>query len=375
MMLYGKKCSLCSFFLKRHTGEIMIFDQYPYPEDIPPAEKLGLLMMGYRLTQLVYVAAELHIADILSDCPKSAEELAILLNADPDKLRRIMRALISIGVFDQHENGKYGLNPISVLLCQNNTDSVHHLAIRHGAQWTWLPWGALIHTVRTGIPAFDYVYGQSHWEYLANHPDVREGFNRSMAESTAWVSSEMLRLYVFPEECTVVDVGGGYGLLLSAILKAYPGAVGILLEQADVVQMASEILSQQDVIDRCMVMDGDFFSDIPTNGDVYILQRIIHDWEDARALQILKNCRKAMGESSKLLIVERIMPDTPVSSPVKIVDITVMVLYGGGRERTELEFKALLSEANFEVSRIIPLQSTSSIIEAAGYSIIEAVPL
>jgi hypothetical protein len=353
----------------------MIFERYPYPADIPPAEKLGLLMMGYRMTQLVYVAAELGIADQLWEGPKSAAELALLVGADREYLFRIMRALVSIGVFDQNENEEYLLNPLSEFLCQRVEGSLHKIAIRHGAEWTWLPWGELIHAVRTGTPAFDHAFGRSHWEYLAGHPDVNEGFSCSMAESAALITSAVLRQYEFSEIGTIIDVGGGYGSLLAGILKAYPTTLGVLFDQAEVVSRAGETLTHQGVINRCECISGDFFTAVPSGGDVYILQRIIHDWNDAKALQILKNCRKAMGNSGKLLIVDRIMPGTSAPSPVKIVDITVMVLYGGGRERTELEFRDLLAQANIRISRMIPLQTESSMIETAGYFLMEGLPI
>jgi len=330
--------------------------------------------MGYRMTQLVYVTAALGIADELRDNPKTVDELASLVNANPEYLCRLLRSLVSIGLFDQTESGKYALNPLSELLCRGTEGSLWNFAVRHGAAWTWLPWGELLQSVKTGKPAFDHALGLSHWEYLANHPDVREVFSSSMAESTAQVSDALLHQYKFPQEGVIMDIGGGYGVLLANILTAYPTATGVLYEQADVVQKAGKTLIQKGLMERCKIISGSFFEKVPPHGDIYILQRILHDWEDAKALQILKNCRKAMRESGKLLIIERIMPDTPVPSPVKIVDITVMVLYGGGRERTEAEFKALLAEANIRMSRIIPLPTSSSMIEAAGYCLIEGIP-
>ena len=352
----------------------MIFEKLPFSEDQTPAESLGWMMMGYRMTQLVYVAAELGIADYLVDSPKSIAKLATYIEADKENLHRIMRALVSIGLFDLNDSDEYVLNSISQLLCQNTEGSLRNFAIRHGAPWSWLPWGALIHAIRTGENAFEHVFGQSHWKYLNNHPDIQEGFSCSMAESTAMLSAEILDIVDFPENSTVIDVGGGFGFLLANILKGYPTVTGVILEQAEVVQRANEILEQQNVMHRCKLVSGDFFEEVPQRGDIYILQRIIHDWEDTKALIILRNCRKVMGEKSRLLIIERIMPNGPSPSPVKIVDISVMVLYGSGKERTELEIRNLLAKADLEISRILPLPTPYALIETAGYSLIEVVP-
>jgi len=352
----------------------MIFEKSPFSEEQTPVENLGWMMMGYRMTQLVYVAAELGIADHLFDSPKSVAELATSIEVDKDNLYRVMRALVSINIFDLNEKDEYMLNSISRLLCQNTEGSLRSFAIRHGAPWSWLPWGALIHAIRTGENAFEHVFGQSHWEYLSNHPDIQEGFSCSMAESTAMLSAAIEDMVNFPENGKVIDVGGGFGFLLGDILKGHPTITGILFEQAEVIQRAKGILERQNVMHRCQLVSGNFFEGVPQSGDLYILQRIIHDWEDSKALQILKNCRKAMGEKSRLLIIERIMPNGPNPSPVKIVDVTVMVLYGNGKERTELEIRNLLSKANLVISRILPLPTSSAVIETAGYSLIEAVP-
>lgn len=351
----------------------MVFERLPFPQEATAKEKLGLLMMGYRMTQLVYVAAELGIADRLADGPRSAEELAMLVGADSDHLFRVLRALASIGVFEQRRNGSFALNSLSELLCESVEGSVRDSAIRHGAEWSWLPWGALLHSVRTGEPAFDHALGLSHWEYMARHPRPRAAFGRSMVESTAWISSALVDAYDFPEQGTIVDVGGGHGTLLADILQAYPRAAGILLDRKEVVEMARETLSRCGVFDRCQLVPGDFFSGVPEGGNVYILKRIIHDWDDAHAIQILHNCRKAMVNNARMLIVERLLPEESIPSPVKIVDITVMVLYREARERTELEFQKLMAQAGLRLVKTHPLYVPDALIEAAGFSLLEVV--
>jgi hypothetical protein len=352
----------------------MIFEQSPFNQEATAREKLGLMMMGYRMTQLVYVAAELRIADQLSDGPRSAAEIAGLVGVQPGHLFRVLRALATIGVFDHKEDDIFALNPLSELLRDNARGSVRDYAIRHGAEWSWLPWGALLHSVRTGETAFDHALGLSHWEYMARHPHVEKDFGCSMAESTTQISAAVLDNYDFPERGLVVDVGGGHGALLTAILEAYPAASGMLFDQAGIVETARSTLAHRDLLNRCQLVAGDFFSEIPVGGDVYILHRIIHDWDDERAVQILRNCRMSMGDRGRLLIIDRIMPEASIPSPVKIVDVTVMVLYGTGRERTEQEFRQLLAQASLRLVKVHPLRVPASLIEAAGYWLLEGAP-
>ncbi len=311
--------------------------------------------------QAIHVAARLAIADLLSDGSKSAEELARATETHAPSLRRLLEALATLGIFREDTDGKFRNTALSETLRTNHPEGIRPSAIFLGAPFLWRPWGELYEAVATGKPAFDQVYGKSFFDYLAEHPDEAEIFNRAMSASATTISA-LVGAYDFSQFEQIVDVGGGQGALLEAILSSNPEVHGVLYDLPAVVAGATR-LRNRDVVARCKIIGGDFFTAVPEGGDAYVLKGIIHGWSDEEALKILKNCRHAIRQNGKLLLIELVLEPTsnePDSSGLS--DLMMMVLVTG-RERTESQFRAILQKAGFSLIRVIPTPA-SSIIES-----------
>ncbi len=326
-----------------------------------PATALGQLISGSEGIQLVYVAAKLGIADLLKDGPRGSDELAKSVGAHPRTLYRVLRALATLGVFAENNNGTFELTPLSELLQTGVPESLRSAAIMNGEEWIWRPWGELIHSVRTGKPAFDHIFGMPAFEYLAKNPEAGNTFAEIMTDATMWEGPSILDAYDFSGITTIVDVGGGHGSLIAAILKAYPQMSGILADMPFLIEGAKGLIESEGIADRCELVALDFFESVPHGGDAYILKRIIHDWEDEKAITILKNCHRAMADDARLLLVEQVIPAGNEPHPGKVADI-FMLLFGGVK-RTGEEYEALLNAAGFELANIHPTESEMSVIE------------
>jgi len=329
------------------------------------AASLDLLHLasGYWISQSLSVAAALGIADALKDGPRSIDELAEMTNTHGPTLFRLMRALASVGVFTQTTSGCFALTPLARPLQQGTWGSLRAVVLQMGSAYRWQPWGALLHSVRTGEPAFAHVFGRRVFDYYAHNPDATALFQDAMSEIAALVAPAVVAAYDFAAVEKVVDVGGGYGGLLTAVLQAHPHLQGVLFETPTVGAEARRRLAAANVAARCSVMDGDFFAAVPSGGDRYLLQFILHDWDDERALTILRNCRRAMGPQSRLLLIETLIPpgDTPMLG--KLLDLEMLVICGG-REREEAEYQALLAAAGFTYLRTIPTLAPLSMLES-----------
>ena len=308
------------------------------------------------------MAAKLGIADLLKDGPKLIDELADSTGANARNLYRVLRALSSRGIFAETGDGRFDLTPLAEPLQTVVPDSLSGWAIISGGEWH-RAWGDLLNNVMTGETALDKAFGMGYWEYLAQNPEADEAFNQAMTDSNAMVLAAVMAAYNFDEIETIVDIGGGQGSLIAAILNAYPTIRGVLSDQPNMIASAGSKLQQEGVAGRCDLVGGDFFQDIPENGDAYVLQRIIHDWDDEHAIAILKSCRRAMAGDAKLLLVESVVPAGNEPSNSKLSDIMMMVLLDGV-DRTETEFRTLLDAAGFNLTRAILTQSPMSILEA-----------
>jgi SAM-dependent methyltransferase len=327
---------------------------------VPPPVALLQMVTGYWVSQTIYVAAKLGIADLLKDGPKNYEELAKATGTHKRSLYRLLRALASVGVFAEAEDGRFGLTPLGKCLQTEIPGSVRAIMINHGER-LYRPWGDLLHSVRTGEPAVKHVF-----ECLAQDPESAAIFSEAMAEITTQVSTAVVADYDFSRFSKIVDIGGGTGTLILSILKANPQMSGILFELPHVVEDARKHLDAAGLTERCAVLAGDFFEFVPSGGDAYILKNIIHDWDDEHALKILQNCHRAMGENGKLLLVEGVIPPGNEPSFSKLVDLNMLVM-AGGCERTEAEYRALFAAAGFKLTNVVPLQSPFS------FSVIEGV--
>ena len=319
-------------------------------------QQLFKLLAGYEVSQALHVAAKLGLGDVLRDGPKSSAAIATEVGANEQSLERLLRFLTAEDILTEDVEGAFAATPMGMLLRSDHAQSIHPWAALLGDPIIWLPWGELYETVMTGQPAFDRVFGEPYFRYLEHSPDEAALFNAAMSEDR---SLPILEAYDFSGCRQIVDVGGGQGALLQAILERNPQAKGILYDLPFVVDDAHD-LKQSAVASRCAFFGGDMFQSVPTGGDAYILKRIIHDWSDLEAITILRNCREAMGIHGKILLVEQIVQDgekSPASDLMMLVLVT-------GRERTENEFRALFAAAGLSLSRVI---------SAGYYSVIEGV--
>jgi len=329
---------------------------------MPPVAVLMDMVFGKTYTQLVAVAARLGIADMLSDGAKSVEELAIATNTHAPTLYRILRALASKGIFAEEKNGQFILTPLAEPLQNDAPDSVRHFAIMYGSDWHNEAWSNLLHSVQTGETAFDNRFGQGVFEHPTQHPEQFEIFNNAMTSVSKFDAFVVRLSYDFSVFGTVVDVGGGHGLLLAEILKANPELKGIIFDLPHVAAGARTVLEQAGLTERCRVVEGSFFESIPAGGDAYILKMIMHDWVDERSLEILKNCRRAMKQESKLLVIDGVIQHGNDPDFAKILDIEMLVC-PGGLERTEAQFRDLFTKAGFDLKRVIRTLSHVCILE------------
>jgi hypothetical protein len=326
-------------------------------------ETLGQMVTGYRTSQLVYVAAKLGIADLLRDGPRSVDHLAESASAHPGALYRVLRALAGYGVFAETEPRVFAMTPLAEALRSDVPASVRAYAIMNGADWFWSAWGNLLHSVRTGRTALDELMGAGIFEFLDKNPEAARVFDNAMTSLTSIQVQAIVSAYDFSRCPRVIDIGGGRGSLVTAILRAYPKATATLFDRPTVLQGMSDHIEGLGLTNRCAILAGDFFEGIPAGSDAYVLKDIVHDWPDERAVALLKNCRRAMKPEARLLVIERIIPAGNEPSPARLSDVNMLVI-AGGRERTENEYRTLMREAGFRLARVIPTRSPSSILEA-----------
>jgi hypothetical protein len=321
------------------------------------------LITGRWIAQALYAAATLGVADHLKDGPQPADALARAVGAHPGALHRLLRALASLGVFQQDAQNRFALTPLGETLRSDVPHSLRGFARMTGMPATWQAWGEVLHSVKTGQSAFEHVHGQNGFEYFAGHPDAAAIFDAAMTNFSAMVLPVVLASYDFAPFRLVVDVAGGRGHLLAAILAAHPSAQGILFDLPHVAEGARQLLAGAGLSERSQVVTGDFFQGLPAGGDVYLLKHIIHDWDDERAQRILESCRGAMGPTGRVLVLEMVIP--PGDEPFfgKLLDLEMLVITPGGRERLAAEYQALLERAGLRLNRIIPTESPISIIE------------
>jgi hypothetical protein len=334
----------------------------PEPQGPPPEAVLTEMAFGALTTQALYVAAKLGIADLLAAGPRPVAELAAATETHERSLYRVLRSLAGLGVFAEVAPKTFGLTPLAERLRTDFPGSMRNGAIFMGEAWHFNVWANMMHSVRTGRPAWGHTHGTEVFEYFAANPGHAEIFNGAMTGMSAGTAPAVVEAYDFSGFGTLADIAGGHGYLLAQILKANPNLSGLLFDVAPVVEGAAALLGREGVASRVERVAGDFFQSVP-RADAYIMKHIIHDWDDERAGLILKNINAAMGEQARVLIVETIIPEGDGPHYSKILDLE-MLTSPGGIERTAEEYAALLSGAGLRLSRVVPTRSPFSIIEA-----------
>jgi O-methyltransferase domain len=316
---------------------------------------------GFGATRAVQLAAELGVADLLVDGPRTVDDLASATSTHPGALYRLLRALAGVNVFTEVEPGRFGLTPIGDHLRADHPRSLRSWVVFQGLFNS--VYAEAMHSIRTGEPTVPVVFGEPLFDHLNSHPDKGAVFNAAMGEHSRLMGPALAAAYDFTGIDRIVDVGGGDGSFLSGVLAAYPHATGVVYDQPYVAEAARKQLAAAGLAERCTFVGGDFLRDVPPGGDAYLFKGVVHNWPDDPAVRMLHNCRRGMSPDSRLLLVEWVVPTGNTFHPSKFLDLSMLFVYGG-RERTEAEFRELLSQAGLRLSRIVDSSSTLRVIEA-----------
>lgn len=332
-----------------------------------PAD-LAMMVLGYWTSMAIAVAAKLGVADLLTEGKKSSDEVAKITGTNSAYLYRLMRALASVGVFEELEGRVFALSPLGQFLRSDHPNSLRSFATMHGLEWHWRSWGKLGESVETGRPSIEIEYGKNLFEYLSSNPDALANFSKTMEELTSGSSAAIAAAYDFSKYSVIADVGGSQGELLFTILKSVPSAKGILFDLPDVVANAQKnlVAEKKPLLSRVTYEGGSFFETFPRTADICILKYILHDWDDDRSIQILKTFKKTSKPNSKIALVEQLLPPGPGPSRAKLVDLEMMAVTPGGRERTEDDFRKLFLAAGLKIDRIVPTGTPFFVIEGSS---------
>ena len=322
-----------------------------------------LFYEGYMVWRAIYAAAALGIADVLKDEPMDTKDIAAAVGANPDALYRLLRALASVGVFTEIKESQFALTPLAACLRADVPGSLRAYISLYGADFSCRPADNLLYSVRTRMPAFERVFGMPEFSYLKQNPEIASEFDAGMASISSLDISDVLSVYDFSGISSIADIGGGNGGFLASILNTHPNMTGILVDRPTAIESARLRFEAAGLANRCDLISGDFFDKIPGGADAYALKSILHNWDDARAITILRNCRDVMSGKGRLLIIEPVILPDGQGSISKFVDLMMLVMTEGGRERTEQEFRALFEVGGFALTRVIPTGSRVSIVE------------
>ncbi|HVU50054.1 MAG TPA: methyltransferase [Polyangia bacterium] len=332
------------------------------PAGPPPQAVLAQMINGYWVTGTLHAAAQLGLAAAIGDAPRAVGELASVVGADEDALYRLMRALAGLGVFVEGPGRTFAHTPLSLALRPGVPGSMHGLAAMTGLLHL-RAWPEIVHAVKTGETAFSKVFGAEIFEHVTANPAAGQAFDDAMAAYTAATSAAVVAAYDFSPFERVVDVGGGNGALIAAILEKTTRAAGVTFDLPASAARAKANLAARGLAGRCEVVGGDFFESVPAGGDAYTLKMIVHDWDDERSTAILKNVRKAIRPDGRVLLMESVVdPASGAGAQAKLLDINMLVMTGG-RERTADELAALLAASGFSLTRIVPTGPVLSVIE------------
>jgi SAM-dependent methyltransferase len=335
------------------------FSTGPRLSDQPPL--LFQMASAYWVSQAIYVTAKLAIADVLDGSPKTGREIADAVDTDEESLLRLMGVLCMLGICQLTESQKFELMTLGSGLKSRGPGSLRSMILTLG-EVHYKAWGHLCESVQTGRPGFRAAFGSEMFEFLEKNSDAGDTFNLAMTDFSAFVAEAVLFSYDFSGTKSIIDVGGGYGKLLTSILEVYPDSRGVLVDLPAVISTATQRIASHPCHDRCAAIAENFLNSLPRNADLYLLSGVIHDWGNQAAERILKNCRNAMRPDGKVLVVECVVPDGHEPSFSRLLDLNMMVMTGG-RERTEFEFRELFDAAGLRLNKVIPTVSPLSILE------------
>lgn len=337
---------------------------------LPPPVQIVDYVCGAMKTQALHACAELGIPDLLKDGPKSTAQLVEATGTDHTNLYRLLRVLVAMEILDECAPGLFQATPLSRLL--QSEGSLYHLAMMAGTGWVWKALeGAegVGYSLRSGQPAVNHLFGMDIWSYLAEHPQEAAHFHSAMS-STAGVADEPIAQVLSENydltNSTFMDIGGGIGNLLIALLRRNPGLHAVLFERPEVIPSAREHIEQAGFAGRCELVAGDFFEEVPSGGDYYFLRQIIKDWTDEQDVSLLENCARAMKPQGRILVTEQILAPGRADLLAKLTDLVLMVALPG-RERDQHEFEQLFARADLTLRRILPTASAYSILEVSRY--------
>lgn len=329
---------------------------------ISPSTQMMQMITGFWTSCCIYNAAKLDVADFLHNKALSCDQLAKSTHTDASSLYRMMRALASVGIFSENEKGEFSNTTLSETLRSDIPGSMKAMAIAQLGDH-YPAWGNLLYSLKTGNTAFEKVEGMDVWKYYETHPIEGLNFMKAMTGSTNAAIQNVIPMYDFSSANTIVDIGGGNGAFLMAILDKAPQAKGIVFDEEYVVDETQKTIEEKGFSTRCSVAAGNFFEAVTEGADVYLMKHVLHDWNDVQSELILKNCAKAMHAGSKILVIEAVIPTGNTLHPGKFMDINMMAMTGG-KERTQAEYSVLFAQAGLKLERIIHTNSpTLSILE------------
>jgi len=328
-----------------------------------PREALLQMVNSYMISQALYVVAKLGIADLLADGPKSADEIAAVVDCHPPSVYRVLRSVAAVGVFAEGEDGRFELTPMGDLLKSDTEGSLQGWTVIRGEPFVWRPWGEILHSVKTGRSAFGHVFEKPAFDYLGENQDDARLFDNAMRSISHGKFEALAEAYDFSGVKTLVDVGGGNGGMMTAILKANTHLKGTIAELPHVVDHATERMEEAGLTERCECVPVDMFESVPAS-DAYIMGNVIHDWDDERSITILSNCRKAMRDDGRVLLVEMVLTPGNEFHLGKLVDIEMLVMTDGGLERTEAGYQKLFESAGLRLHAVHETPTPWSIVEA-----------
>ncbi len=351
------------------NGKTLEHTAWQPASQLPPALALRQLLFGHRVTRIITVAAELGLADAMDETPRSVTALAAAVGADASALHRLLWALASIDLVTASAPEQFALTPVGACLRSDAPQGLRSWALMESAEYYQAAWDQLLTSVRSGASAFEGAVGESFYDYLDRHPVEGATFSQTMGEVTAVIVDAVLAAYDFASVERIVDVGGGYGKLLTSLLHRYSTMRGVLFDTPAVIERAKPRIHATGVADRCELIAGDFFAALPADGDLYLLSRILMDHDDEASVRLLRNCRQAMAGRGRVHIIQIVLPSRETGAAHDLLfdgamsHLNMFVL-GLGAERTEDQYRALLARAGFVVTQIVPTRALMSIIEA-----------